>query len=92
MLGLNLAKEGIDVSYVYRFSDLDYHCASFATVPEITSVDQLRALGSDCRLATAPVGTSMYAIALAFSAAYDLDCELVPQASANTPGAVAGLG
>ena len=83
VLGLNLAKEDIDVSFVYRFSDLDYHFASFATIPEITSFDQLKALGSDCRLATASVGTSMYAIALAFSEAYQLDCELVPQAGAT---------
>ena len=82
-LGIGLANQGIDVTYVYRFSDLDYNWATLSTVPDITSLDQLRALGSGCRLATASVGTSMYAVALAYSKAYNLQCELVPQASGN---------
>ena len=82
-LGIGLVNQGIDVSYIYRFSDLDYNWAALASIPEITTLDELRARGSDCRLATASVGTSMYAVALAYTSAYGIECELVPQAGGN---------
>ena len=81
LLGLNLANQGIPMSFIYRFSDIDYRTAAFATAKGIATVDDLRALGSDCRVASTSVGTSFYRMALAFIEAYGLQCETVPQAS-----------
>ena len=81
LLGLNLANQGIPMSFIYRFSDIDYRTAAFATAKDIATVDDLRALGSDCRVASTSVGTSFYRMALAFIEAYGLQCETVPQAS-----------
>ena len=83
LLGLNLANQGIPMSFIYRFSDLDYRTAAFATAKDVATIDDLRAMGSDCRVASTSVGTSFYRMALAFSEAYGLQCELVPQASGN---------
>ena len=82
-LGLNLANNGVEISYIYRFSDLDFRYGAFATIPSIHSFDELKAMGSGCRLAAPSVGTSLYALALAFQKAYGLTCEIVPQASGN---------
>jgi len=83
LLGLNLANEGIEVSYVFRFADFSGYAGAFATAPDITSFDDLRARGTDCRIATNPVGTGYYFLAKAYSEAYDLQCEIVPQNSAT---------
>ena len=83
LLGLNLANQGIEISNIFRFADFTGYAAAFVTTPDITSFDDLKAKGSDCRIAATSVGTGYYYLALAYKEAYGLECEIVPQGSAT---------
>ena len=78
VVGLSLASEDIELSYIYRLLDNEYHLPVFATAKDVT-IDELRAMGSDCRLSGPPAGGGIYMMGNHFLEAYELGCEYVPQ-------------
>jgi hypothetical protein len=55
----------------------DYHVTALVTNPSITSIDQLKAMGSACQIATLVPGGGLYGFAVALKKVYNLDCQLL---------------
>ncbi|MBL7501969.1 ABC transporter substrate-binding protein [Frankia sp. CNm7] len=74
--GVAVAATGKPVSIVYNLYNYSPGGAAFVGGSDITSIEQLRDKGSDCKLATTQRGTGAYAFARQLMRAYDLRCQI----------------
>ncbi|WP_329343602.1 ABC transporter substrate-binding protein [Streptomyces sp. NBC_01352] len=80
LFAVPLATQGKDVSVVFNNSDYGLTFASLVGQKGLT-LKELRAKGSDCRIAVTGAGTILYGWLLDVSKAYGLECENATQDS-----------
>ncbi len=87
-LGLRIATEGKDLSYIMNLSGMGARVNAFISKPAIKSVQDLAAAGTNCRILLLPPGTGSWAILQGIIKKYGLKCTI--STAGTMPNVVAG--
>lgn len=73
-LGLRISLEGKPLSIIYNTSNMSARSGAFVAKPSIKSMEQLAAMGTDCRVLLAPKGSGSWAVYQGIAATFKLKC------------------
>ena len=88
-LGMRIASQGKPLKLLYNFANMDARGNAFIGKPDIKSIEDLAAKGTDCRVLILPSGTATWAMYQGIASKYNIQCEV--STAGTVPLVVSGV-